>query len=231
MAHSLTPFQALLDRLAQMDNRVGYSCGRKLKRRLLAASRAAFDARVARLGPGDICLDLGANIGEFTQILARTGATVHAYEPDPETFATLRANVGRAANVVLHQKAVGARPGTVQLRRTLAYAEDRARQSQASSVYFDAPETFGGATIAVEQVGFREVLAALPKPAALIKMDIEGAEFDILDDIFDGGMPANMDALFVETHEGFALDRLPALRRHQRVAMALEQPYINLYWP
>jgi len=47
------------------------------------------------LSPGDVVLDVGANIGWYSLLLARhrPGILVHGFEPDPETFALLEGNV------------------------------------------------------------------------------------------------------------------------------------------
>jgi FkbM family methyltransferase len=43
--------------------------------------------------PGDIVLDVGANIGVFTLFAAKQGAQVYAYEPVPPTFEVLQHNI------------------------------------------------------------------------------------------------------------------------------------------
>ncbi|MBS0564819.1 MAG: FkbM family methyltransferase [Proteobacteria bacterium] len=225
-----TLFQTLLSRIEPWDNAIGRSAGRKLKRRYVPRALAEFEARAAQLGPGDVCLDLGANLGAFTWRLAATGAHVHAYEPDPETFARLAEAVGHLPNVTLHQQAVGAASGTVHLRRAIGYADDPGRWSQASSVVFRQDDRFAPGTIAVEQLAFRDLLAGLPH-VALIKMDIEGSEREILADILGGDMPGNFDALFVETHEAQAPETLAEVRRLRRLAAQVDRPRIDLYWP
>jgi FkbM family methyltransferase len=45
------------------------------------------------ISPGDIVLDVGANIGAFTLFAARHGAHVYAYEPIPATFELLQLNI------------------------------------------------------------------------------------------------------------------------------------------
>jgi FkbM family methyltransferase len=47
------------------------------------------------LDPGDVVLDVGANIGWYSLLLARhrPGILVHGFEPDPDTFALLSGNV------------------------------------------------------------------------------------------------------------------------------------------
>ena len=55
------------------------------------------------LGPGDVALDVGANIGWYSVLLDRLsepGAQIFAFEPDPKTYGlltrNLAANAGRA---------------------------------------------------------------------------------------------------------------------------------------
>jgi 16S rRNA A1518/A1519 N6-dimethyltransferase RsmA/KsgA/DIM1 with predicted DNA glycosylase/AP lyase activity len=45
---------------------------------------------VAMLRPGDVVVDCGANRGDVTEALAGSGATVHAFEPDPYNLARLQ---------------------------------------------------------------------------------------------------------------------------------------------
>jgi FkbM family methyltransferase len=226
------PLMALFALLEQSPGGLGRSFGRKLKRRMAPRSLAEFEARLTRIGPGDICLDLGANAGVVTTQLARTGAMVHAFEPDPDTFARLAANVGHIPNVTLHQKAVGARSEQVHLRRIKGFASDPARFSLGTSAVLNTPGQFEQDTIAVDQLGFRDLLASFaPGKVALIKMDIEGAEFAILQDILDGELPANFDALFVETHENAAREYRAAIRRYRSKAIGLHYPHIDLFWP
>lgn len=72
------------------------------------------------IGPADVVVDIGAHVGTFTLHAARaTAGAVHAYEPMPENVALLRRNVERngAANVSVHQAAVGDREGSCRMRR------------------------------------------------------------------------------------------------------------------
>src|SRR3546814_8424189 len=56
------------------------------------AMRDFLDA-AKRLRPGDIAIDCGANVGRFTRPIAEGGATVHAFEPNPDAFAELSRNL------------------------------------------------------------------------------------------------------------------------------------------
>ena len=66
------------------------------------------------LGPGAVAIDVGANIGIYSQFLARCvgpAGSVHAFEPAPENFERLRAAAQRFSNIHLLQAAVGERSG------------------------------------------------------------------------------------------------------------------------
>jgi FkbM family methyltransferase len=69
----------------------------------------------AILGPGAVAVDVGASIGTWALSAARTGATVHACEPDPVNLEALEANI-RAnrlpGRVRTYDMALGAQPGT-----------------------------------------------------------------------------------------------------------------------
>jgi FkbM family methyltransferase len=78
-------------------------------------------AFVALVGGGDTVWDVGANVGYFTvlfsDLVGRAGS-VHSFEPMPETFARLSANVRRRIvvnNVRLHNVACANETGDVAL--------------------------------------------------------------------------------------------------------------------
>lgn len=84
-----------------------------------------LDLLPAHLGPGAVAVDVGASVGTWSMVAARTGATVLACEPDDENLTVLRENL--LANrlddrVVVRPLAVGRRSGTGSLlRRTRRY--------------------------------------------------------------------------------------------------------------
>jgi FkbM family methyltransferase len=59
--------------------------------------------------PGDVVFDVGANIGLFALEATGKGATVHAFEPMPPTFAALTANaeIFASGKVEVHNLALG----------------------------------------------------------------------------------------------------------------------------
>ena len=62
-------------------------------------------------------LDIGANIGYFTLIMAKQAKQVHAFEPEARNFEILKKNVelNRLSNVKLHKLAVAETNGKTTL--------------------------------------------------------------------------------------------------------------------
>ena len=57
-------------------------------------ARGLMQGILSMLEPGDVVIDCGANLGAVAGPLADTGATVHAFEPDPYTFGRLSEALG-----------------------------------------------------------------------------------------------------------------------------------------
>ncbi len=123
------------------------------------------------IDPGDVVLDLGANIGYYTLLFARrVGPTgkVFAFEPDPDNFALLRENVQRNGyqNVVLVQKAASDRADVAQLYRSA--------DNQGDHRLYDSGTP--RSAVEVETIPLDKLFADYTGRIDLIKMDVQGAE-------------------------------------------------------
>lgn len=171
-------------------------------------TRYHFDGLVRRLTADDLVIDCGANLGEFTCQLADTGATVHAFEPDPYTYARLHERVCRYPNVITHNQAVGVGNGTVKLYRTAEFEANPDAASISSSLIAEKVNIDNTNFVEVELIDFVAFLRSLPRMVTLLKMDIEGAEVDVLEQVIATRAIDCCEQLYVETHE----DRIPALK-------------------
>jgi FkbM family methyltransferase len=140
---------------------------------LPSRERAVVAAFRQILTPGAAFIDAGANIGFFTilasRLVGRSGRVI-AIEMMPDTAARLRANVARnsVANVAIRECALSNRSGD-EVSATMP--EDQfARASIAGA---PAP---GQREVRVRTQTLDDLLADVPGPIDLIKMDLEGAE-------------------------------------------------------
>jgi len=227
--------ERLLLRAAEVPGYIGASARRKLARRSrrraakdLNTALAHFDLALKGIGPGDAVMDLGANVGDYTIKLAETGATVHAYEPDPIAFHSLSKRTEGLGNVILYPAAVALHAGRLQLNRTPNFEMDPLLWTTCSSIVL---QKGGSPGIEVEVISFRDAIDRCGKKVSIIKMDIEGAEFDIIEKIFAEPEEFKFEAMFVETHEKCLLEKVSLIFRLNREAASLQARYINLHWP
>lgn len=173
---------------------------------------------LAGLRPGDRVVDCGANVGDYAALFADRGATVYAFEPHPVAFECLSRRFAGDARVVCMNKAVGLRPGSVKLYLGLADPDDPRLHSQSASLLPQKRNVDPGNAVDVEAVSLAEFLESLGGPVALLKMDVEGAEYDLLEDLMDRGLHRGIRRIVVETHQDIpgVLPRHEALLRRVR---------------
>jgi FkbM family methyltransferase len=150
------------------------------------------DAHLAdALRPGMVVLDIGAHVGYYTLVAARAvgpSGKVHAFEPCAETLSLLRTNV-RAngfANVEIHPFAAGSGDS----KRTL-----HVTGSSDSHGLFPHPLTETVRTTEVRTVRAAQVVQGR---VDLVKIDVEGAEFEVLDGMRDLVSSEDPSVLIVE---------------------------------
>ncbi|WP_278262099.1 FkbM family methyltransferase [Nocardia sp. AG03] len=177
----------------------------------------------ATLRPGDLAIDIGANIGLSAMMFADTNPAIRviAAEPAPATYDCLRRNM--AAHVpdgVALEVAVGAAPGVLPFTwyprataNSSLYA-DRAADDEATTIFLrnnglpdDAISLItrglhDGEQIDVEVTTVSAILADHDPTAeiGLLKVDVERAEFDVLLGITESDW-SRIRAVVAEVHD------------------------------
>ena len=220
--------------ISELEKKIG-----KLRRRSAKLQRAAraygvLDGVVAMLRPGDVVLDCGANMGEITAKLAETPATAHAFEPDPDCFAHLCDRFAGKPNVVLHNSAVGARADQLLLFRGVSGAGTLEATSVKNTLISGGRGVDEENSVLVDVIdlpAFISDLLGKGERVAFVKIDIEGAEIDLVNKLHSDGLLDRISLTVVETHEKkfrHLADAIAALRK--TVAENYKPTHVNLEW-
>lgn len=173
--------------------------------------------------PEDVVLDLGMNIGAFTcYAKSRGAATVIGMEPEPENFELSTLNVERNGfsdgSTLIDAAAIGGHEPTATFSVSV-------KANKGTHSLLDKP---GRDTITVKCVNINDVIAQYSP--TIVKMDIEGGEYDVIKSITSWG---RVDQLIMEFHHSHLNDMktgekyreiLDLLRAHFTKVDHLEDP-------
>lgn len=129
------------------------------------------------IGAGDLCFDIGANLGNRVRAFRRLGCRVVAVEPQRSCVAALRREFGGDADVVIVDAAAGAVPGKASLRVSpdhvlSSLSEEFINRTKASG-RFAASEWTGEEEVEVTTLDTLVAEYGLPR---FLKIDVEGYE-------------------------------------------------------
>lgn len=176
--------------------------------------------------PQPLILDCGANVGLSVIFFKRRfpQARIVAFEPDPAVFAALEHNVSKMVgteNVELVMAAVWSSQNA-----SLPFFAEGSNAGRLGERPQNAP------TIKVPSVRLRDYL---DQPVSMLKLDIEGAELEVLQDCAD--KLGQVSYLFVEYHsfhgkqqrldEVLAILRKAGFRIHLENDQVLASPFID----
>ena len=172
--------------------------------------RRAYARRDFRPRDGEAWIDVGANIGAFSVWAASYGATVEAYEPDPESAELARHNIelnGLSRYVHVWESALTAddKPGEATFYRNTAHGN-----VWRNSLH---KQWRGGSEIVVATAPVAEIWSS----DVHIKLDAEGSEMPILERY------ATWRVKRLVFEWSFDID--PSLDRFERVVRQLEGVY------
>ena len=167
---------------------------------------ASFGVLDRMLTADSTFLDVGAWIGPLTLYAANLAQQCHAVEPDSRARAGLLANVARnprlAGQIHVHPEAVWDVNGEAQMGNITS---DVGGDSMSSLLFGTAANSW-----AVECVTLESLISGIDMPS-LVKIDIEGAEVEVLNGSRDY-LEQLHPPLFLSVHGRFWSDPLPRMR-------------------
>jgi FkbM family methyltransferase len=155
---------------------------------------------------GDIVIDIGAGMGEFTLWCANAGARVIAFEPDPLAFACLEKNTSALSGVQIYPYALWKERTNLRLHGSLDTAE--------SSLIEDGKAHARNVDVQAWPLDQLQFMTRLPV-IDLMKIDGEGVEPEIILGASRTLVRTRVVAIDIE-----ATDRRPNLRARVETALA-----------
>jgi FkbM family methyltransferase len=154
-----------------------------------------------------VVVDAGAFVGEWCgRVSDRYGSTIYAFEPNPQAFTTLEATLGDRPSIRTFACGLGGADVTAQL--TL--------DGPGASIY---PGDTDQPTVAIEIRDASTLFDELGlERIDLLKVNIEGGEYDLLDRLIASGWIERVGGVSVQFHEWHphAYRRRRAIRRALR---------------
>jgi FkbM family methyltransferase len=159
---------------------------------------------VARLiRPGDVCVDIGANVGVYSVLFASctVDGPVFAFEPSP-TFRRLEENLRRFNNATAFNLGLGAANGTLRLNRADGDHHANFREG-----------TNGDTAVDVRRLDSIPEIATLPE-VDFMKIDAEGWESQVMAGAHDLWNEHKVGMALVEVNPAWGpVDYLDAVER------------------
>jgi FkbM family methyltransferase len=157
-----------------------------------------------------LAVDVGAFEGKWSrEVHARHGCAIDAFELSPEFFGVLDEVAAEVPGMRVHEYGLGRADETVKVSMT-----------HLGSSVFDSPRSGDDTTwIDGRLRDVAEVWSELCwDRVAVMKLNIEGGEYDVLDRLIETGLHARIDTIFVQFHEWIpgAYSRRRAIRRALR---------------
>jgi FkbM family methyltransferase len=163
-----------------------------------------------------VIVDVGANVGVAALCLSQlSDLGIVCFEPLPENAARLRANL--AANGVTRATVVESAITTINGKVSFWVPEHEDVGGRVSEVPLDA----GGRFLEVNSVDLGAALSKVDGPIALVKVDCEGGEYDLLAQLTPA-IVQRISALTFEIHErGEGRNLTAATRRLEELGYSL----------
>lgn len=158
------------------------------------------------LKENDIVIDCGANVGEFIDKIYKKGIKIYAFEPHPVAFKSLLKKNSNNKNIVLIQKGVYYKNDKIKFYNHKNFS-NTTDWTVGTSIIKEKDNIDLDNFFEVDVIDFSEFINNLDRRVKIIKIDIEGAEFDLLDSLINNNIYEKVDIFFVETHE-----RIPGMK-------------------
>jgi FkbM family methyltransferase len=163
----------------------------------------------------DVVIDLGAHVGMAAIQFSHRAGRVYAFEPHPRIFQELAQAANRYPRIIPINAAAAATDGNAQL-----FSDDDPRpwkHTEGSTLAEGKSNLTYSQSFEVETIDLARFIRELNTRVRMIKMDVEGLEYNLINALLDGDVMDRIDKIHIEDHcdrvTGLADERNRTLRR------------------
>jgi FkbM family methyltransferase len=183
------------------------------------------------LSEGSVIIDCGANVGNISILFAKSKAEIFAFEPDPLAFQILKQRTNGFSNITCFQKAVSTTNGTTRM----FFHKERVQinheaYSVSSSIIGEKENIDSKNFIEIETIDLSEFINSMENKVEVVKMDIEGAEIDIIEKLIKDETYKKVHLFLVETHENKIPGHSKKVKRLKHLLATKNIKNIKLNW-
>jgi FkbM family methyltransferase len=171
----------------------------------------------ADIDSDSIVLDAGAYTGEWAQeIMDKYSPTIHAFEPDPRNYQQLERKAQAISRLMPYNFGLGDKNETVRMKL----------EHMGSSIFSDTSSKKEGPWADVEIRDIADTWNSLALDRVdLMKINIEGAEFPLLERMIEADLLKKVDCFMIQFHEWHP----GAYRRRRKIRKAMSKTH-RLVW-
>ena len=144
--------------------------------------------------PGDVVLDIGANVGFFTlDSLQKQASRVYSVEPHIDSFNQVKVLSEKFDNIIPINKAVSKSGGFVEM-----FIDENASATNCMTTYGEIFNRNSN-VVRIQSVNINELIADIKGKIDFVKIDCEGCEYDIFQTITSSNLK-QISKFVIETH-------------------------------
>lgn len=168
------------------------------------------------VSPGDLVFDIGANVGDYSDLFVKMGARVISVEPQPNCVNKLKERFKNKKNVVVIPKGVSSKkcrlPFYISTRShtTSTFSKDWKKKSRFNGRVWDKK-------VEVPVITLDNLIKKYGNPS-FVKIDVEGYEEEVLK-----GLSKSVPALSIE----FAMECFDSTEKCIKRLMTMGNPQFN----
>lgn len=152
---------------------------------------------LCNLNESSVFVDLGANIGQQVEVLKERNINTYAFEPHPFIFKKLEEVASGHQNIKLYQKAAWINDQEAHL----FYKRNPQAVNGGASLIWEKTNIERDGAFKIETINFSNFLKDLNLEIEVLKIDIEGSEYHLIEHLIETGAINFCKNLFVEDHE------------------------------